>query len=93
MPILESVTSGPVGLVGLTSVSYTHLDVYKRQVLMRENDQIVGTSIDGVIIGNRRGRKALLHKNLVRMRAVKARRRQKIALEDVLIINSDNKCN
>jgi hypothetical protein len=60
---------------------------------MRENDQIVRASIDGVVVGSRRRGKALLHDNLVRMRAAKTRRRQKIALEDVLIIDGYNECN
>jgi len=34
-----------------------------------------------------------LHDNLVRMRAAKTRRRQKIALEDVLIVDSYNERN
>jgi hypothetical protein len=55
-----------------------------------ENNQIARTSIDCVIVGLRGGRKALLDDILVRMRAAKARRRQEIALEDVLIVDSYN---
>jgi hypothetical protein len=60
---------------------------------MSENDQIVGASIDCVVVSGRRGAKAHLHDNLVRMRASKARRREKIALEDVFIIDSYNERN
>src|ERR1700735_4298721 len=62
-------------------------------VLMRENDQIVGTSIDCVVVGSRCRSKTLLNKNLMGMRPAEARRCQKITLEDALIIDSRNKRN